>query len=123
MVVMQAAIQPQGRPFADERDEPRRTSTMPPSFGVAAVASVAGLRDSHGNFPLDACVPVRTNTKLKHVLDWHAFVVLLEVDGTQSLQEIATRTDISLPDCIAGCLDLVAQGVVEVSSHASEAST
>ena len=104
----------------DEHDEERRapTSSMPPSFRVAVVASVAGLRDSRGHVPLDACVPTRTtNNVLSGALDWRASLVLLHIDGVHSLGEIATQTDISLPDAIAGCLDLVAHGVVEVNAE------
>jgi hypothetical protein len=116
---MEAVIQTQGSPFGDEHDERGPASSVPPSFGVAAVASVAGFRDSHGNFPLDGCVPVRTKGGPGDALDWRACLVLLHVDGARSLQDIAKRTDITLSDTIAACLDLVAHGVVELSTTES----
>jgi hypothetical protein len=106
---------PGSSPDAEDVERAAPLSSVPPSFKVAAVASVAGLRDSHGNIPLDACVPVRTDVDLSDALDWRATVVFLCTDGTSSLRMIASRMEISLPDAIAGCIDLIAQGAVELA--------
>ena len=101
------------------------TSLLPqkrvtPSFRVATVASVAGLRDSVGNFALDACVPVRAaDAETAGTLDSHARLLFLHVDGATSLQDIATRIDLSLAETVAACLDLVARGVVTVEEPSS----
>lgn len=88
---------------------------LPRSFRVAAVASVAGLRDSVGNFALDACVPVRaSDDERAGTFDTRARLVFLHVDGATSLQEIASRIDLPLSDTIAACLDLVGLGVVDI---------
>ena len=100
-------------PFEHEPDSSIR---VPRSFRFAAVASVAGLRDSVGNFALDACVPVRTTVDERPgTLDSQARLVFLHIDGATSVQDIASRTDLSLIDTIAVCLDLVALGVVQLN--------
>jgi hypothetical protein len=90
-------------------------SSVPPSFRVAVVASVAGFRDSCGNVPLDLCVPVRAGSGATQCIGALTSRVLSHVNGVHSLHEIAERTDLSLSDAIAACLDLVALGVVHVS--------
>lgn len=88
---------------------------VPKSFRFAAVASVAGLRDSVGNFALDACVPTRTTVDERPgTLDARARLVFLHIDGATSLQDIAARTDLSLVEAIAASMDLVALGVVHL---------
>lgn len=88
---------------------------VPRSFRFAAVASVAGLRDSVGNFALDACVPTRTKTDERPgTLDARARLVFLHIDGATSLQDIAVRIDVSLVEAIAATMDLVALGVVHL---------
>jgi hypothetical protein len=93
------------------------------SFQVAALASVVGLRDTCGNFPLDVCVPMRTSRDAAPALDARASLVLMHIDGTQSLQDIAAKTELSLPDAIAVCLDLVALGVVRLPTPVESAET
>src|SRR4051812_3324413 len=75
-------------------------SSVPTGFQVAAVASLAGLRDSCGNVPLDACVLVRTSTVVPAAVSSRAACVLLQVDGVLSLQQIAAKTNLSLPETI-----------------------
>ena len=92
------------------------TSSPSPSFRFAAVASVAGLRDSVGNFALDACVPVRlTVDERPGTLDTQARLLFLHIDGETSLQDIAARTDLSLEDAIAATMNLVRLGVVHIA--------
>src|SRR4051794_24068398 len=87
--------------------------SVPTGFQAAAVASLAGLRDSCGNVPLDACVLVRTTTVVPASVSERAACVLLEVDGVLSLQEIAAKTNLSLPETIGAYLDLLGLGVVD----------
>jgi len=95
---------------------PSTPTPVPPSFRLAAIASVAGFSDSVGNFALDACVPMRaTSDERAGTLDARARLVFLHVDGATSLQDIATRIDLPLPETIAAFYELVAVGVVHVS--------
>jgi hypothetical protein len=98
-----------------EAPPPSSTMLPPPSFRVAAVASLAGLRDSCGNVPLDSCVLVRTTNDIPAAaaVNENAASVLLEVNGVLSLSEIATKTNLSLPDTIGAFLDLLGLGVVD----------
>jgi hypothetical protein len=89
-------------------------SSPPAAFDVAAVASVAGFRDSCGNVPLDACVPSRTRVTAPATLDLRAAFVLLHVDGVASLQRIAAMASLSLPETIESFLQLLLLGLVEV---------
>jgi hypothetical protein len=94
-------------------EEPPPPSSVPAGFQVAAVASLAGLRDSCGNVPLDACVLVRTGSEVPTDVSGSAASVLLQVDGVLSLQEIASKTNLSLPDTIGAYLVLLGLGVVD----------
>jgi hypothetical protein len=93
-------------------------SAPPAAFDVAAVASVAGFRDSCGNVPLDATVPSRTSAPIPTGLSLRATFVLLHVDGVASLQRIAAMACLSLPDTIEAFLQLLLLGVVEVPADA-----
>ena len=90
-------------------------SSVPDGFQIAAVASLAGLRDSCGNVPLDACVLVRRSGVVPASVSDRAAAVLLQVDGVLSLQEIAAKTNLSLPDTIGAYLDLLGLGVVDAA--------
>jgi len=94
-------------------------SSVPDGFQVAAVASLAGLRDSCGNVPLDACVLVRKSGVVPASVSGRAAAVLLQVDGVLSLQEIAAKTKLSLPDTIGAYLDLLGLGVVDAAPATS----
>lgn len=82
------------------------------TFDMAAVASVAGYRDTSGNVPLDACVPIRTSAEPPATITGEQMYVLLYVDGDTSLAQIAEETSFSLSDTIAIVLGLVAQGLL-----------
>ena len=99
---------------ADIETTRKPLSSVPPSFRVAALASVAGLRDSCGHIPLHACVPVIAEGAVAHALDGATNLVLFNIDGEQSVQDISARTQIPLSETIAACLDLVARGVVSI---------
>jgi hypothetical protein len=96
------------------------TSTPPAAFDVAAVASVAGFRDSCGNVPLDACVPTRTQVPVPQTLGLRAAFVLLHVDGVASLQRIASMACLTLPDTIEAFLQLLVLGIVAVDAVDAE---
>jgi hypothetical protein len=85
------------------------------SFKVAAVASLAGLRDSCGDVPLDAFVAVRTGTTSVKPLRPETQLVLQHVDGKLTLGEIATQTRLPLYTAIEAYLDLVSLGIVGVA--------
>src|SRR4051812_37772107 len=93
--------------------------SVPASVQVAAVASLAGLRDSCGNVPLDACVLVRRTSAVPATVSERAASVFLQVDGVLSLQEIATRANLTLPETIGAYLDLLGLGIVD--AHAPSA--
>ena len=89
-------------------------SERSPMFDVAAVASVAGLRDSCGNMPLDGSIPTRVQgSLLPSEIGRDARLFMAHVDGGRSLEEIAVRTGLTLPDTIEMFLQLLALGVVE----------
>jgi len=94
-------------------------SSVPDGFQVAAVASLAGLRDSCGNVPLDACVLVRKTWVVPASVSPRAAAVLLQVDGVLSLQEIAAKSNLSLPDTIGAYLDLLGLGIVDAAPATS----
>ncbi|MDF2696417.1 MAG: hypothetical protein K0S65_4800 [Labilithrix sp.] len=103
--------------------EPSREDTVPPSqrltFDMAVVASVAGLTDSRGNVPLHMCVPYRTAQDPPATITAEQIYVLLYVDGTTTLAEIAEETSYSLSDTIAIVLGLFTQGLVAFEDGAS----
>lgn len=96
----------------DDPDDP------PPSqrktLDVAALASIAGLHDSHGNIPLDRCVPVRTRQEAPATISRDEIHVLLYVDGATSLRCIAEETGLSLPQTLEVFFSLIARGLVDV---------
>jgi hypothetical protein len=92
-------------------------SDRAPSFDLGALASVAGLRDSRGQIPLDFVVPIRTALAPADGtdgLDASVMFVLLRVDGKASLREISEATKLSLPRTIEIFFELHALGLVEV---------
>ena len=95
---------------------------VPPSFRVAAVASVAGLRDSCGNMPLDACIPMRLEAAVPPTLGARSALVLSQIDGRLTLRELSVLTELSLSETIEAYLDLLLQGLVDVRlpSHGEE---
>lgn len=95
-------------------DEVAAASERSPTFDVAAVASVAGFRDSCGSMPLDSSIPRRTAAGCPREMAREGKLVLAHVDGSRSLQEIAIRVRLSLPEAIEVFLQLLALGVVEI---------
>jgi hypothetical protein len=100
---------------ASQHDAPE---DPPPSqrktLDVAALASIAGLHDSHGNIPLDRCVPVRTHREAPATISRDEIHVLLYVDGATSLRRIAEETELSLPQTLEVFFSLIARGLVDV---------
>ena len=94
-----------------------RTSPPPRVFGLGALASVAGLRDSHGNVPLDFWVPVRTGIDEPALMDLLPALVLHAVDGHSSLRDIAQAIEMSLPQTLEAFFELMALGLVEVAGE------
>lgn len=90
-------------------------SSLRPGLQIAAVASLAGLRDSRGDVPFGTCVLVRTAEDVPVVLSECAVSVLLEVDGVLSLQEIAEKTKLSLADTMNASLVLLGLGFVDAA--------
>jgi hypothetical protein len=89
-------------------------SRPPALFQVGAVASVAGLRDTCGNVPLDACVPTLTGADLPHAMSDNTRLVLRHIDGTASLGSIAEAAGMSFSDAIESFLILLRLGVIAV---------
>jgi hypothetical protein len=88
-------------------------SSRAPSFDLAALASVAGMRNSRGEVPLDFIVPRRTAVEPSLGADPGAMFFLLRVDGRSSLKDIAQATTLSLPRTIEIFLQMLALGLVE----------
>jgi hypothetical protein len=97
----------------DDRDT-APPSTPPALFEVSAVASMAGLRDSCGHVPLDACVPTVTGVHIPPALCANAALILRQIDGEASLGALAEITGLSLADSIESFLLLLRLGVVGV---------
>jgi hypothetical protein len=94
-------------------------SSRAPSFDLGALASVAGMRNSRGEVPLDYVVPRRTAVEPSLGADPGAMFFLLRVDGRSSLKDIARATTLSLPRTIEIFLQMLALGLVEeVADHA-----
>ena len=87
-------------------------SQRTPSFDLGALASVAGMRDSRGQVPLDFVVPMRTAVEPTDGMDPGAMFFLLRVDVRTSLKEIAQATTLSLPRTIELFLQLLSLGLV-----------
>ncbi len=98
-------------------EELAAASTRSPVFDVAAVASVAALRNSNGQVPLDLCVPELTAVGLPLDIDSRSLRVLGRVDGRRSLKVIADELELSLSDTIEAFLELVALGIVTVGGE------
>jgi hypothetical protein len=94
-------------------DDVAVASQRPPVFDLAALASVAGMRDSRGCVPLDFCVPRKSEVAAPPGLDLSTLLVLAHVDGSASLRDIAERTRLALPRTIEAYLELVALGVLD----------
>src|SRR5690349_7172123 len=88
-------------------------SSRAPSFDLGALASVAGMRNSRGEVPLDFVVPRRTAVETTDGMDPGAMFFLLRVDGRTSQKDIAQATTLSLPRTIEIILQLLALGLVE----------
>ena len=97
------------------KDDVAVASSRVPSFDVAAIASVAGMRNSLGEVPLDFVVPRRTAVEPALGADPAAMFFLLRVDGRTSLKDISQATTISLPRTIELYLQMLALGLVEES--------
>jgi hypothetical protein len=108
---------------ADDTADPPPSSVAPASvprgFAIGVVASLAGLRDSHGDTPLDFCVPVPSSTDLPPDLGSRAILVLTFVDGERSIGDIASRAGLALPDAIETVLELAGMGALAVSPDPS----
>jgi hypothetical protein len=96
-------------------EEVAAASQTSPTFDIAIVASVAGFRDSCGNMPLDSSIPRRTAAGCPREMFPKAQLVLDHVDGERSLEQIAVRAGLSLPDAIQIFFELLALGVVETT--------
>jgi hypothetical protein len=96
-------------------DEVAAASERSPTFDMAALASVAGFRDSSGNMPLDESIPRRTKAGCPREMAREAKLVLAHIDGVRSLEHIALRTRLSLPETIEIFLQLLALGVVDTT--------
>ena len=94
-------------------DDVAAASQRSPAFDVAAVASVAGLRNSQGEVALDAFVPRRTPAGCPRELDRKAKLLLAHVDGQRTLEQLAESARMPLTDAITIFFDLLALGVVE----------
>ena len=102
-------------------DEVAAASERSPTFDVAAVASVAGFRDSCGSMPLDSSIPRRTAAGCPREMGRAGKLVLAHVDGARSLAEIALGVRLSLSDTIEIFLQLLALGVVEIKVEGTSA--
>lgn len=89
-------------------------SDRAPSFDFGALASVAGMRDSRGQVPLDFVVPRRTEVEPTDGMDAGVMFFLLRVDGKTSLRDIAQATTLSLSRTIEIFLQMLALGLVAV---------
>ena len=112
---------PSARQLHTTPDDDPQDEVAPPSqrrtFDVAALASIAGLHDTRGNVPLDACVPVRTPKEVPATITRDEIYMLLYVDGETSLKQISDETGFSLTDTVALFLTLLSQGLVHIAGE------
>lgn len=97
-------------------DDVAAASERTPGFDVAALASVAGLRNTQGEVPLDGFVPVRTTAGCPRELQQTAKLVLAHVDGVRSLKQIAKSARLPLADTVTIFFELLALGVVQCAA-------
>jgi hypothetical protein len=105
------------------KDDVAVASERTPSFDFAALASVAGLRNSLGEVPLDYVVPKRTEVEPTAGMDPGFMFFLLRVDGRASLKEIAQATTLSLPRTIEIYLQMLALGLVVAADDQTSGQT
>jgi hypothetical protein len=96
-----------------------RPITIPPSshrtpFHVGVVASVAGLLDTCGNVPIALSVPERTPLSPPDNIDRNALLVLVQVDGSASVHQIAQQTGLPLNETLEAFFRLLSSGLVEI---------
>jgi hypothetical protein len=94
-------------------EEVAAASERTPGFDVAALASVAGLRNTQGEVPLDGFVPLRTSAGIPRELHNAAKLVIAHVDGVRSLEQIAKGARLPLADTVTIFFELLALGVVQ----------
>ena len=94
-------------------EEVAAASERTPGFDVAALASVAGLRNTQGEVPLDDFVPLRTSAGIPRELHNAAKRVIAHVDGVRSLEQIAKSARLPLADTVTIFFELLALGVVQ----------
>lgn len=109
---------------ATQRDTQRPTvapsslPTAPPERGDDEEVLLEGLRlGSQSYIPLDLAVPRRTEAAAAvDGLSHRARFLLLHVDGTSTLAQIARATSLPQSEVIGEFLELLGSGVVEVAT-------
>ena len=93
-----------------------RFPTPAPTSHFAVMAEGASLRhESSPRLPMDIAVPVRTATRAPDDLPHRLAFLLLVVDGHASIADIAKQNDLPIEDVLAGFIDLLGAGLIELS--------
>ena len=100
---------------------PSARPTSVPDYDVAAVAFETSLRhQALPSLPHDVAVPTRTRMTPPPELGLRASFLLLHVDGTSTVRDIAELAGLPVTEVLAGLLDLTARGLVHLAgAHVS----
>jgi hypothetical protein len=109
---------PSSRPTPVPREQAEAASSRPtslPDIDLAAYVGESPLLRIVSTLPLDFAVPVRTGTTPPDI-DHRSACLLLHVDGSLSIGEIATITQLPRSDVLAAFIRLLETGAIEVTA-------
>jgi hypothetical protein len=109
---------PSSRPTPLPREQAEAASARPtrlPNVDLAAYVGESPLLRIVSSLPLDFAVPVRTGATPPDI-DHRSACLLLHVNGSLSIGEIATITQLPLSDVLAAFVRLLETGAIEVSA-------
>lgn len=96
-------------------DGASRFPTPAPTSHFSVMAHGASLRhQSSPRLPMDIAVPVRTAARPPDDLPHRLAFLLLVVDGRASIADIAKQNDLPIEEVLAGFIDLLGAGLVEL---------
>lgn len=100
---------------------PSARPTSVPDYDVAAVAFETSLRhQALPSLPHDVAIPTRTRMAPPPELGVRASFLLLHVDGSSTVRDIAELAGLPVNEVLAGMLDLTARGLVQLAgAHVS----
>ena len=94
-----------------------RFPTPAPTSHFGVMAEGASIRhESSPRLPMDIAIPIRTALRAPDDLPHRLGFLLLVVDGRASIADIAKQNDLPLEEVLAGFIDLLGAGLVQLGS-------